>query len=77
MRGHRTIRRPSAARQATWLPLPTVARRLRIPFGSALHLVRIGRLPAILVGGCRWFVRSDDLTTYRQQRRRATHGRAA
>lgn len=58
----------------TWVPLPVAARRLRLRMESVAALVRGGRVTGRLVGGRRWFVRSDSLERLLQRQRRKVAG---
>ena len=64
-----SLAHPPADRQHSaieWLPLPKVARRLRMRQAVALRLIHARALPAKLVAGRRWFVRSDVLLSFRR-----------
>lgn len=50
----------------TWLSLERAARAARIPFHSALLIVRRHRVRAILVGRARWFVDAKDWADWRK-----------
>lgn len=51
-----------------WIPLwPHAARRLGLNFAAAIDCVKVGRLPARLVGG-RFFVREDAIRAFKRDR---------
>ncbi len=52
---------PTSRQPASWLPLPTVARRLGLRFDTVITLIRTRKLEGRLCGGRRWFVRADSL----------------
>ena len=65
-----SLTHPPADRQRSaieWLPLPKVARRLRMRESVVLRLIHARALPAKLVAGRRWFIRRDALDAYQRR----------